>query len=175
MSQYEAAATITKIPDGQWRVDQTRSEVGFAVRIMWGLAKVQGKFDITAGTLRADANDIDGELTIDAASINTKNDKRDTHLRSADFFDVENYPTIKFTVRSISQAGSSLVLDGSMLIGPKTLQPKIPVRVERLASGALRLRGEVSIARADAGLGWNRAGMVRGDARLHADLHLEPS
>lgn len=175
MSQKQTATTVTTIPDGDWRVDPTKSEVGFAVKAMWGLVKVKGKLEIAAGTLHAHDNDIDGELTIDTTSLNTKNDKRDKHLRSADFFDVEHYPTITFTVSSTSQTGSSVALDGSLLIGSKTLRREIPISIERLGGGALRLRAEVSIAREDAGLDWNRAGMIRGDAQLDADLHLVPS
>ena len=79
----------------RWRIDPTRSSVEFRTPTFWGLVTVKGRFERYDGTLdlrRQPAVD----LTIEAASLDTKNKMRDKHLRSADFFDVENHPQVRF-------------------------------------------------------------------------------
>ena len=78
---------------GSWALDAARSEIGLKSKSMWGLVPVKGVFrEVTGtGTVSA-AGDVTGTVTVAAKSIDTKNKKRDEHLRSADFFDVANYP-----------------------------------------------------------------------------------
>ena len=83
---------------GRWRIDPTRSSVEFRTRTLWGLATVKGHFERYDGTLDLERSPAI-ELTIDADSLNTKNDFRDRHLRSADFFDVEEPPRGPLRVR----------------------------------------------------------------------------
>ena len=85
----------TVAAQGTYGIDSAHSSVGFKVRHL--VSKVSGGFNEFDGTIVADANNLDAssvEFTIKSASIYTKNEKRDGHLRSADFFDVEKYPEI---------------------------------------------------------------------------------
>jgi polyisoprenoid-binding protein YceI len=85
---------------GAWILDPSRSTVSLKSKIL-GLASVNGLFRQVAGTgIITPAGDVSGAITVAAASIDTKNTRRDTHLRSADFFDSENYPDITFTWRA---------------------------------------------------------------------------
>jgi polyisoprenoid-binding protein YceI len=92
----------------QWTFDVVHSSINFTVRHMV-ISKVRGKFTKFDGTLVMDENDPKGgrvEVAIDAATIDTGVDQRDAHLRSADFFDVEHFPTITFKSRRVEQAGA---------------------------------------------------------------------
>jgi polyisoprenoid-binding protein YceI len=91
-----ATAAATSIPAGTWRLDKAHSRLGFAVKHM-GVSTVRGEFRDFDGTLEIDEHgDLRARCVIDAASVDTGQDQRDEHLRSADFFDVETYPEIRF-------------------------------------------------------------------------------
>ena len=114
-----------------WNIDTAHSQVGFAVRHMM-ISTVRGKF------AKFDA-DVQLELTnlsqatvtarIDAASVDTGDEKRDGHLRSADFFDAEKYPTIEFKSTQVSQQDARLTVHGLLKIRgqehPITLQGEV--------------------------------------------------
>ena len=90
-----------------WTIDTAHSTVSFSARHM-GLAKVRGQFDRFTGEIEGDPSDITtatARFEVDLASVDTGNDDRDAHLRSADFFDVEKHPTMTFVSRSVEPAG----------------------------------------------------------------------
>src|SRR3954462_553783 len=91
-SPTQVAAPIVA---GAWRLDPTRSSVEFHVRHFYGLMTVKGEFADYDGTLNLGATPA-VELTLQAASLDTKQAKRDEHLRSKDFFAVENNPQVRF-------------------------------------------------------------------------------
>jgi len=91
----------------KWAVDTTHSTIEFSVKHLM-IAKVRGVFHKFDADIEADLNDLTSakvEVNIDLASVDTRNEDRDNHLRSADFFDVEHSPTLKFVVTSISKSG----------------------------------------------------------------------
>jgi polyisoprenoid-binding protein YceI len=92
-----ATRTTTLVPTGTWAVDPAHSSVEFAVKHM-GIATVRGKFNEFEGTLEigADIASSRARGAVKVASITTNDEQRDQHLRSADFFDAENYPEITF-------------------------------------------------------------------------------
>ena len=96
-TQLETARGILRVPTGTWAVDPVHSSVEFRVKHMM-ISTVRGRFGVFEGTIEAapDYHDSKVHGTIDAASIDTNDTRRDNHLRSADFFDVENHPTIRF-------------------------------------------------------------------------------
>jgi len=169
------AADVTRkrppLPDGTWRVDPECSEIGFAVKSM-GLITVRGVFHEYAGSLAVHGDGADGELTIGAASLDTRNKRRDKHLRSSDFFDVERHPCVVFTATAVSARDGGVTVTGDLRIGSTRLPLEIPVNVEPAAGGAVRLDGKTTVPRAAAGLDWNWLGMVGRDAVLHARLTL---
>jgi polyisoprenoid-binding protein YceI len=98
-----STATETTIPTGTWALDKAHTKVGFAVKHM-GVSTVRGEFHDFDGALEVDENgNLSAYGTVQAASVHTNQEQRDEHLRSADFFDVENYPEIKFESTSIEQ------------------------------------------------------------------------
>lgn len=101
----------------QWTIDPVHSEVMFRIRHF--VSKVPGTFTQWAGTITADpANLAAGsvEVTIQSASINTGNERRDKHLKSPDFFAVDSFPTITFKSTKVELSGSDLKVTGSLTI-----------------------------------------------------------
>lgn len=93
-----AYLSFTVVEKASWTYDKAHAKVGFGVTHMM-ISEVEGYFktaDVTLTTSKPDFTDAVVEVTVDASSIFTDNDKRDEHLRSGDFFDVQKYPTITF-------------------------------------------------------------------------------
>lgn len=126
------AATQTVIPTGTWAIDPDHSQVDFRVRHM-GIATVRGEFEKFTGTLVSGdaASDLSAEAVIEAASITTRNDERDAHLRSGDFLDAENHPSVTFRTREATVTGD----DSFDLVGDLTMAG---------ATQPVTLRAEVS-------------------------------
>lgn len=161
------------LQDGDWRVDRERSKIGFDVKALWGIHTVRGVFGAYDGTLTLRAGTAAGKLTIDAASLDTGHKKRDRHLRSADFFDVERHPQVVFTPTSVSAHAGGLIVTGELAVASTRLRLEIPVKLERTADGTTRLEGRTTVSRKAAGMTWNRLGSIADDAVLHAAVALE--
>ena len=100
------AGSIAQAKPVTWDIDPAHSAVTFSIRHIF--AKVPGTFDKISGSVVYDPENVGGSSTqveIQAASINTKNDRRDNHLRSADFFETEKYPTITFRSTAVKDLG----------------------------------------------------------------------
>jgi polyisoprenoid-binding protein YceI len=102
---------------GTWTLDPAHSEVTFSVRHMM-ISKVRGTFGVKSATLYAPENPLEArvEATVDVTSVDTKDEGRDTHLRSADFFDVENYPTMQFHSTGVRLEDGDFLVDGDLTI-----------------------------------------------------------
>ncbi len=119
MTETTTAATI-EIPGykaGTWVLDPSHSEVTFSVRHMM-ISKVRGTFGVKSATIIAPENPLEArvEASVDVASIDTKDEGRDNHLRSADFFDVENHPTLDFVSTGVRYEGGDFLVDGDLTI-----------------------------------------------------------
>jgi YceI-like domain len=102
----------------RWRLDPTRSAAEFSVPHFWGLTRVKGRFDHLDGWLETDRNGhVRLELIVDAASLNTGNRKRDQHLRSADFFDTQHHPELRFQSVIAGDAGNGRLHVEGELVG----------------------------------------------------------
>jgi polyisoprenoid-binding protein YceI len=102
---------------GEWILDPSRSTVSLKSRSMWGLARVNGVFrQVTGNGTVSPAGEVSGAITMAAASIDTKNTRRDTYLRSADFFDSDNCPHITFTADGIRPSGQGVTVTGTLSV-----------------------------------------------------------
>ncbi|MEZ5174726.1 MAG: YceI family protein [Acidimicrobiia bacterium] len=108
-------ATVPAV--GKWDIDGSHTSAEFVARHLM-VTRVRGGFGSIAGTVDVaeDPTDSVVEVTIDTASITTGDDERDAHLKSADFFDVENHPEMKFVSTAVRAAGSSWILEGDLTI-----------------------------------------------------------
>ena len=102
---------------GTWVLDPSHSEVQFSVRHMM-ISKVRGTFGMKSATLIAPENPLDARVTasVDVTSLDTKDEGRDQHLRSADFFDVETYPTMEFVSTGVRVEKGEMLVDGDLTI-----------------------------------------------------------
>jgi polyisoprenoid-binding protein YceI len=127
-----AATTETGIPGYEaatWNIDPVHSEVGFSVRHMM-VSKVRGRFTTFSGQLVTGDDPTASSVTaeIDLKSINTGNDQRDDHIRSADFFEVETYPTMTYKSTGIRVEDGEYILDGDLTL--KGVTRSVPLHLE---------------------------------------------
>ncbi len=109
-------AVNTGLSTGTWTIDPVHSTVGFSVRHLM-VSKVRGKFDDFSGAITVADDGIPSvSAEVSTASVNTGNEQRDAHLRSADFFDVVKYPTATFTSTGVRPNGDDYVLEGDLTI-----------------------------------------------------------
>jgi polyisoprenoid-binding protein YceI len=123
------AATIPGYIAGTWNIDPVHSEVSFSVRHMM-VSKVRGHFTKFDATIVTGENPLDSSVTatIDLASIDTRNEQRDAHVRSADFFDVANHPEMSYRSTSLVAKGDHFVLDGELTL--KGVTKNVPLTLE---------------------------------------------
>jgi polyisoprenoid-binding protein YceI len=146
---------------GEWVLDPTRSAVTLKSRSIGGLVRVHGVFrEVTGNGTVSPNGEVSGTLTIGAASVDTKNAKRDDHLRSADFFDSDNYPDITFTVADIRPSGDGIIVTGTLSVHGRARPLTFDGTAAVHGDGEVWLDAAVDINRADFGLTWNRLGLV---------------
>jgi polyisoprenoid-binding protein YceI len=145
---------------GEWDLDPRASSIRLKTKIM-ALVPVNGVFREVSGngTVSADG-EVSGTITVAAASIDTKNTRRDTHLRSADFFDIGNHPDITFTASSIRASGQGVAVTGTMTVRGRTRPVSFDAAASVQGDGEIWLDAEVHVNRAGFGLTWNLLGMT---------------
>ena len=168
-----------------WQVDPTHSHAEFAVRHLM-ISTVKGRFAEVTGTLIGDDADPESasiELTIPVAGIDTRENQRDAHLRSADFFEAETFPAIRFRSTRIAKAGKgAFTVTGDLTI--RDVTKPLTLTVESGGRGKDPWGGErigfstsTKINRKDFGLHWNQAletgGVLVGDeVKISVELEL---
>ena len=141
---------------GTWSLDTSKSTVSLQSRSMWGMVSVRGVFRQVSGQgTVSPAGDVSGTVTVGAASIDTKNKKRDTHLRSADFFDSDTYPDITFTVNQARPSGQGVSVSGSLTVRDRTRPVTFDATVSAVSASEATLDAEVQVDRSEFGLTWS--------------------
>jgi polyisoprenoid-binding protein YceI len=157
-------ATLSDLT-GTWTLDASHTRIGFVARHAM-VTKVRGAFNELEGAAVVDGSNLGAskvDVTIQAASIDTRNEQRDGHLRSNDFLAMDEYPTITFTSTDVRGTGAtSFELTGDLTIKGVTRSVTIPFEFEGAATdpfGNLRagFEGSVTINRKDYGITWNAA------------------
>jgi polyisoprenoid-binding protein YceI len=169
-----------------WEIDPTHSNAQFSVRHMM-VSTVRGQFGKVTGTVNLDDKDLTHskvQVTIDASSVDTREPKRDTHLKSPDFFDVAKYPNITFTSTKVEKgAKGKLKVTGDLTMHGVTKPVVLAVDTPSAAiknPWGKNVRGTsatATINRKDWGLGWNKAleagGVLVGDeVQIQIDAEL---
>ncbi|MGQ9805054.1 MAG: YceI family protein [Chlorobiales bacterium] len=161
---FVVVAANSAFAQSTWTIDGSHSDVSFNVSHLV-VSEVTGKFKKFEGALKAKSDDFsDAEIifTIDAASINTEDEKRDGHLKSADFFDVAKYPTITFKSKSFKKVDTNKYkLVGDLTMHGVTKSVELDAVFKGTAKsplgqtvGAFKLSGAIN--RVDFGLTWNK-------------------
>ena len=150
----------------KWAIDASHSSATFGVRHMM-VTTVRGQFNVLSGSVEVVGNDpttAKVSVTIDAASVDTRDAKRDEHLRSADFFDVAKFPTVTFVSKKVERAANGkLAMTGDLTIRGVTREvvldlegPTAEVK-DPWGNSRVGLIGTTTINRKDYGLTWNKA------------------
>jgi polyisoprenoid-binding protein YceI len=167
-----------------WQIDKAHSDIVFTVRHMV-ITRVRGRFLKWDGTLTLDEQDWSKshvEVAIDAASISTNDEKRDGHLRSADFLDVEKFPQVTFkSIKVEPGKGDKLFVTGNLTI--RDVTKAVTIEVEKLGKAKdpwgntkIAFNGKVTIEREDFGANWNQPlelGGVLVGKQAEIDLELQ--
>ena len=162
----------------KFKVDHPHTNIGFSVKHMV-IAKTTGSFTDFDATLELDPADLSSfsvMATIQAASIDTNNDQRDNHLRSADFLDVASHPTITFKSSELSMMGDKYVLHGDLTIRGVTQSVEIPIElvgpVMAMGNTVVGFAGSLTINRHDYGVSWSRT-LDNGGLVVAEDVEIE--
>ena len=170
MSETTTTATAVRTVDGielpaagTWAIDVSHSSVNFKVKHL-GLAKTRGRFTEFEGTVEIgeDPRETSVSVTIDAASVDTHDEKRDGHLRSPDFFDVEHHPKLSFRSSRVDGRDDQWTLEGELTVAGVTRPVVLDVAYEGVAGdpwGGTRagFTASAQVNREDFGLSWNAA------------------
>jgi polyisoprenoid-binding protein YceI len=167
-----------------WKFDEAHSTVGFSVKHMM-ITTVRGQFTKVDGTAIGDVHEplaAEIDVDIDAASITTNNETRDNHLRSADFFDVENYPTISFKSTRIEDRGNERYhIVGDLTIRGVTREVVLEAEINGhgktpFGTDVAGVSAKGKINRKEFGLNWNVAletgGWLVGDT-INVDIEVQ--
>ncbi|HWH29059.1 MAG TPA: YceI family protein [Mycobacteriales bacterium] len=176
LSTTPALAELT----GTWTIDPTHSRIGFVARHAM-VTKVRGSFNEFEGTAVLDGENpaaSSAQLVITATSIDTRNAQRDEHLRSNDFFAMDEHPTITFVSTGVEQVGDDeFTLAGDLTLRGVTRPVRVPFTFEGVATdpfGNLRagFEGSIVVNRKDWGISWN-AGLETGGVLVGEKVTLE--
>ena len=146
---------------GEWVLDPRQSSIRLKSRHIWGLAPVNGVFrEVSGNGAVSPDGEVSGTVTVAAASIDTKNTRRDAQLRSADFFDSGNHPDITFTTDAIRPSDQSVTVTGALTVRGRTRPVSFDAAASIQGDGEICLDTQVRINRADFGLTWNMMGVA---------------
>jgi polyisoprenoid-binding protein YceI len=177
-----ASANVVSAAD-KYELDTSHTSVEFAVKHMV-ISTVKGAFSDVTGTILYDEKDITKssvDVLIKVASVNTNNEKRDEHLKSADFLDAGKYPDITFKSKQVQKTDEGLVLTGILTIRDVSKEVSMPFEITGKLTdpwGNVRIGAEteLEINRQDYGVSWSKnldgGGLVVGD-KVKIEISLE--
>ena len=167
----------------KYQIDPVHSTIGFSVKHMV-ISNVKGNFTDFSGVIYLDDKDIKNsrvEVTIKASSINTRNERRDAHLKSPDFFDAEKYPDITFKSKKIEKNDNGYVIVGDLTIKGVTKEVSFPFTYfgpinDPWGNQRNGVQASLTINRQDFGVSWNNTldngGLVVGN-EVNIEINLE--
>lgn len=164
MSAFVFGTLSTQAQAANYSVDHSHSTIGFAVGHM-SVGKTRGSFNDYKANFYYDPSDLSSftaDVSIDVNSIDTKNEGRDNHLRSPDFFDTTNFPKITFKSNRLEKRGGGHVIVGDLTIRDVTKQLTIPVQLagpvdSPMGFTAMGITAETVINRQDFGVSWSKS------------------
>jgi polyisoprenoid-binding protein YceI len=167
------ATEPTTLAPPHWSLDRDGSSVGFTVKTMWGLIPVCGRFDRFAGSYEIGRNGTTIELTIDADSVDTGNGKRDEHLRSSDFFDVDNHALVRFRSTRVHEVGDGMLHVAGNLEVAGIVEPLEFAATVRPAGEGIAVEATTTVDQRRFGMSSGVLGMIRRPTTLHVKALLK--
>jgi polyisoprenoid-binding protein YceI len=158
-----------------WHADPARSTVEFRVKNFWGLTTVVGRFSRFDGQYAVRDGSRSIELTIDADSLDTHNRRRDEHLRSADFFDVERHPYVRFDANDVADLGDGkLAVVGGLEAAGKKVTLSFEATLNEVGDD-LEIEATTTVDQRLLGMTWSPLRALRAPATLHVLARLTPT
>jgi polyisoprenoid-binding protein YceI len=148
----------------RWRIDPVRSSVEFHAKTLWGMPTVKGSFSRYQGTLDLGARPAI-ELTIEAGSLDTKNKRRDEHLRSPDFFGAERHPSVRFVSDAAAIEGERLTVRGRLHARGTSMPLSIEATL-RFVGDELEVEAVTTADHHLLGMTWNKMGIPKTPSEL---------
>jgi polyisoprenoid-binding protein YceI len=168
-SEHCAVETLA----GSWQLDPRRSCVEFRARHLWGLAPVSGHFEEYQGRLDLSA-DPAIELVVAATTVQSGNNKRDRHLRSADFFDVDSHPQIRFVSDSIVAQADTLKVRGRLTARGRSISLELDAKL-RQEDGEVEIAATTTAEHRKLGMMWSPLAIIPPRSELHVEGYLVPA
>ncbi len=162
---------------GTWTLDADRSSASFRSTSLWGLVKVKGRFTgiSGSGSVGTDGSS-GGELVIDASSVTTGNDKRDTHLRSDDLLQTSSHPQITYRASAATALGPDrATLSGTLTIAGTSQPLEIEAKVGDIDDGDVTISASFAVDRSAWGIGWRKMGMTKMSTPVEVVARFTPS
>ncbi|MEV7341132.1 YceI family protein [Streptomyces sp. NPDC093544] len=162
-SNSHSSGSLADIGPGRWTLDQAGSSVRIQNKTLAGLINVKGVFTKVSGEGEVLAGGgAHGSITIDAASVDTKNTKRDVHLRSADFFDVDKHPSLVFTATDVTPVGEGTAqVTGELTVLGKSNALSFTAEASEISPDAVTLTAEVPVDRREFGMALKQAKVIK--------------
>lgn len=175
-------STLNGMTTGTWTLDPAHTEIGFSVRHA-GISKVRGQFSDVAGQLNVaeDAAQSTGEIVVGMASVDTKNETRDNHVRSEEFFDVANHPKMTYKVTGLNLTDGEGTVTGELTLRDVTKPVELEAEFNGVAVDAFGVTragftASTAISRKEFNVTWNaalEAGGVMVSDKVNIDLDVE--
>lgn len=162
--------TPRSFPPGTWALDPKRTSVTVAAKKL-GFLKVPATLDVVSGTVEVDAEHAvtNVQVVVDASSYATGNDKRDEHVRSGDFLDVEAYPTISFSAGAVTAVGGSFRAEGTAVVKGSSAPVSLEVTDLEVGDAAASFHATSTLDRHALGVGKMPNFVIAGSLQLTVD------
>lgn len=164
-----------------YALDKAHSTISFSAKHLM-VSKTTGSFSDYDGTISFDPNDLGAskiEITVKAASIDTRNEKRDEHLKGADFLDAEKFPAVTFVSKSIAKEGDAYMLTGDLTLKGVTKEITVPAEISGpvtspMGGTAIGINTNFKVNRQDYGVSFNKT-LDNGGLMVSDDVNLDVS
>jgi polyisoprenoid-binding protein YceI len=164
IDETPSTTMVSDLATGGWRLDPARSTIEFHVPHFWGLITVKGHFERYEGTLDLQSEPA-VELTIEADSLQTGNRKRDRHLRSADFFDFEHHPQVRFLSDTAVLENTTLKVRGRLHAAGRSIPLELDATIHT-AGGGIEIEALTHAPHHELGMTWSPLGIARPHSTL---------
>ena len=146
--------------DGAWTLDPSRSSISLKTKSMWGLAKINAVFTDLQGEVAVVAGAVTARITVGTGSIDTKNARRDKHLKSDGILAAEKFPHLIFVLSSVAPSATAIQAKGTLTVRDKTRPVVFAATVSAVGDSEITVTAGLDVDRGDFEVNWNPLGLA---------------
>jgi polyisoprenoid-binding protein YceI len=146
--------------DGAWTLDPSKSSVSLKTKSMWGLAKINAVFGDLQGEIAVVAGAVTARIAVGTESIDTKNAKRDKHLKSDELLAAHKFPYLIFVLNSVAPSPTAIQANGTLTVRDKTRPIVFEATVSAAGDSEITVTSELDVDRGDYEVNWNPLGLA---------------